>query len=189
MSAAALSLVPRRLSLSLFELVADVDNITGLVFSLDDAGEMTPEIEEQLQHALIAAVSGTRAKVDRTAAVLERFESAQASALAESARLATRAASFARYRERLETYVLCTLEASKLDKLEGDTSTLARRKNPAKVQIDDENAVPADFWRYPEPPPAPPPVVDKKLVGAALKAKPDSVAGCRLVQGYRLVRS
>lgn len=187
MSASALALVPKRISL--FELIADVDSITELVFALDDAGEMTPEIEEQLQTALVSAIAGTRAKVDRTASVIATFEAAEASASAEVARLSKRAAAFKRNRERLETFVLATLAASRLDKIDGETSTLSRRKNPAKVRIDCEQSIPFDFLRFPEQPPPPPAVPDKKLIAAALKANPDAVPGAVLVQEYRLVRS
>jgi hypothetical protein len=186
-SAAALALVPKRFSL--LELVADVDNITALVFALDDAGEMTPEIEEELQKALLSAIVGTKAKVDRTASVIATFEAAEAAADAEVARLEKRAAAFKRNRERLELYVLSVLSASKLDKLEGDTATLARRKNPGKVEIRDERVLPAAFWRFPEPPPPPAPSVDKKAIAVALKRDPDAVPGAALVQDYRLVRS
>ncbi len=187
MSAPALSLIPKRMSL--WEHVQDVDAIADLVFALDDAGSMTPEAEEQLQHALIRANAGTKAKVDRTASVLASFEAAEAFASAEAERLAKRAATFRRSRERLTDYVLATLDASKLDKLEGDTSTLARRKNPAKVIVDDETAIPIDFLRFPDEPPPPPPVPDKAAIAKALKLDPASVPGARLVQTFRLVRS
>ena len=185
-AAAVLALVPKRMSL--WEHVADVDAIAETVFALDDENGLTPELQEQLQHALIAALAGTRQKVDRTASVLERFSTAEASAAAEAERLATRAKMFRRNRERLEAYVLATMDASKLEKLDGDTATLARRKNPGRVEILDESAVPTDYFRWPEEPPPPPPVIDKKAVAAAIKAGTE-IPGARMVQTFRLVRS
>jgi hypothetical protein len=188
MSAApALALVPRRMSL--FELVRDQDNIAELVFALEDADELTPELADELQRLLIDAVAGTRAKVDRCSSVLQRFESAEASALEEAARLAKRAAQFKRNRERLELTILAVLETSKLDKIDGETATLARRRNPAKVIVVDESEIPLDFWRSPPIPPVPADVPDKKLIAAALKSDPASVPGARLETSFRLVRS
>jgi Siphovirus Gp157 len=174
--------------MSLWENVADVESIADLIDALDRRDELTPELAEQLQHALIKAIAGTKAKVDRCASVLCTFEMAEASARAEAARLTKRADRFERQREHLEANVLAVLSASQLDKLEGETSTLSRRKNPPKVVIDCEAAVPFEFMAFPEQPPPPPPVPDRKLIAAALKAK-RAVGGCRLEQGVRLVRS
>lgn len=188
MSARALQLVPAAPSLSLYQLVADVDNIAALVDALDQDGELTPDLVEQLQRDLIAAIAGTKQKVDRTAGVLASFEMAEASANTEIARLEKRAARFKRMKASLDSYVLSILDASKLDKLDGETSTLARRKNPPSVVVDDEAAVPTDFLRWPEPRPDPPPAPDKALIKKALAGGAD-VAGCRLVATARLVRS
>jgi len=188
MSAAALTLVPRRMSL--FEHVADVESIADLVDSLDRAGELTPEITDQLQAALIAAVAGTKSKVDRCASVLCAFETAEAAAEAEIGRLTKRAAKMKRQREYLERTCLAVLDASKLDAIDGNTSTIARHKLPPKVEITDENAIPVDFLRWPDPPPPPNSAPDKKLIAAALKRDPASVPGARLApRTYKLVRS
>lgn len=187
MSAAALKLVPKRMSL--FEHVADVENIADIVDALDRRDELTPELADNLQRALITAIQGTKAKVDRCASVICSFEAAEASASAEADRLKERAARLRRQREHLELNVLAVLEASGIDKIDGETSTLARRKNPAKVQIDCEQSIPWEFMRLPKPQPEPQPAPDKAAIAAALKAKPDSVPGCRLESSYRLARS
>jgi hypothetical protein len=189
MAAPALTLVPppRR---SLFAHVAEVEDIADLVDQLDRAGELDPEVAEQLSAALCASIAGTKEKIDRVAGVLAAFEAAEAAAKAERDRLATRAAYFLRQRERLETYCLAVLTASKLDRIDGNTAGIARRKNPPKVVIEDVSVIPWDFMRLPDPLPDPEALPDKKLIAAALKADPESVPGARLQpDNYRLVRS
>jgi hypothetical protein len=76
------------------------------------------------------------------------------------------------------------MEASKLPKLEGNTSTLALRKNPPSVRVEDEAAIPRNYFKFP----VPPPVLDKTAVARDLKALRE-VPGCRLIQTTRLCRS
>jgi hypothetical protein len=175
--------------MSLWEHVADVENIADLVDALDRADELTPEVSEDLQKALIAAICGTKDKIDRSTSVLARFEAAEAAAKLERDRLDARVKYFARQAERLSEYLLAVLTASKLDRIDGETSSIQRRKNPARVEIEDEDAIPFDFLRFPPEPPPPPPVPDKKAIAAALKLDPESVPGARLVQTFKLVRS
>lgn len=182
-SASALALVPKRMSL--YEHVRDVEGIADLVEALDAAEELTPEVSEQLSHALIDAIAGTKDKIDRTTSVLAQFEQAEAAAKAERDRLDRRVKYFARQRERLEEYVLAVLTASKLPKIDGNTSSVAVRKNPPRLVIDDASEIPWDYMTLPEPPdPAP----DNAAIKAALKGGA-AVPGCRLVQTNRLVRS
>jgi hypothetical protein len=187
-SAAALTLVPQpEARRSLRALVETVDGLADAIETLDD-GTLDDETRDALTAQLVATLAGTREKVDRTAGVLAMFEHLEAAAAAECQRLSKRVAFYCRQRERLETYVLAVLEASKLDRIDGETNSLQRRKNPAKVVIDDENAVPIDFLRFPPEQEPPPPVPDKALIAKALKAN-SQVPGCRLVQSMRLVRS
>jgi hypothetical protein len=186
MMPASLSLVPARKH-SLVEHLSDVEAIQTTLESLDDDA-MGPEAREDLERMLMEAIAGTRVKVDRTAAILSVFETATAAATAEAVRLKARAEYFERQRKRLETYVLAVMSASGLKKLDGATSTLASRNNPASVVIDDESRIPWDFFRVPEPRPDPPPAPDKKLIAQALRAG-SAVEGARLVASQRLVRS
>jgi hypothetical protein len=179
-----LTLVPKR---SLFAHVAEVEDLASLVDQLDRAGELTDEAAEELSAALCASIAGTKTKVDRTAAVLAAFASAESAAKLERDRLDVRAKYFARQTERLEDYVLAVLSASQLERLDGLTATLARRKNPAKVVIDSEDAIPFEYLRFPPEPPPPPAVPDKAALKKALAAGP--VDGCHLTQDYRIVRS
>ncbi|MBV9446608.1 MAG: siphovirus Gp157 family protein [Streptosporangiaceae bacterium] len=182
MSAPALALVPR---VSFADHIAEVEHIVSLVDLLDRADELTPERYEELQHDLIGAIAGTRAKVDDTARVLAFFEAQAAAAKAEEQRLKARREYFERQKDRLEGYVLAALTASRLRKIDGNVSTLAARLNPPSVLIEEGAQLPEAFLRTP-PPPAPQP--DKTAIKDALKAG-EAVPGCRLVQTERLVRT
>lgn len=169
---------------SLRALVAGVDAIAETIEALDD-DQMSPAMRDALSEQLVAALAGTKKKVDSTNAVLAMFEALESAAKLERDRLEKRAEYYARQTARLETFVLAVLEASKLDKIDGETSTLTRRKNPPAVQIDDATAIEQEFLKYA---PAPPPTPDKAAIARALKAHRD-VAGARLTQSVRLVRS
>jgi hypothetical protein len=185
MATASLSLVPKR---SLFAHVAEVESIADLVDRLDRTNELTPEAAEQLSAALIEAIAGTKQKTDRTCAVLAAFEAAGTAAKAERDRLDVRVKYFERQAERLEAYCLAVLSASNLDRIDGMTASISRRKNPGKVIVDSPAAVPWDFMRLPEPKPEPVAEPDKKLIAQALK-NGVPVSGCRFIQDFRLVRS
>jgi hypothetical protein len=174
---------PRRRSLR--EHVNLVDYIACTIEALDDE-ELTDEVRDELSQQLLEAMAGTREKVDSTSRVLAMFESLQAGAKAERERLQKREAYFARQIDRLELHVLAILTASRLDKIEGETSTLARRKNPPYVVIVDEDQIPAEFLRTPPPPAA---VPDKTAIKKAIAAGVH-VSGARLNNdSFRLVRS
>ncbi len=169
---------------SLRDLLDDVDAIRDTLDSLDD-DTLDDAARDDLSRMLVAAIAGTREKVDRTAGVLAQLEADAAAAAAECARLADRRKRFERHAARLADYVLAALSASNLNELRGNTATLTRRANPVSVVVDDPTAVPAEFLRVPDPPPPSP---DKAAIKAALKAGGD-VSGCRLIQAQRLVRS
>jgi hypothetical protein len=180
-----LALVPKR---SLFEHIRDVEGIADLVDALDDANELTPELSAELSEKLIRAIAGTKSRVDDCAGILAHFEAAEAAAIAERTRLDARARYFARQHDRLTEYVLAVLTASKLDRIDGETSTLARHRNPPRVVIDDDSAVPTEFLRWPDPLPDPDPEPDRNAIKAAIRGGAE-VPGCRLQTTYKLVRS
>jgi hypothetical protein len=84
--------------------------------------------------------------------------------------------------EAIRNYMLFQLQTARVSKIECPWFVIAVRKNPAAVAIDDEAAIPEAYRVQPEPPP---PRLDKKAIGAALKAGED-VPGARLVQSERL---
>lgn len=179
----ALAVVPIRPP-TLGDRVDRVEFIADLIERLDDEA-LTDEVRDALSAGLIAELAGTRAKVDATSAALACFESLAAASTREIERLEKRVARYDRQRDRLERYVLAVLETSQLDRIEGETSTLARRLNPPAVVIEDGADIPHEYMSYPE---APAPHPDKAAIAKALKAK-RRVPGCSLQQRARLVRS
>jgi hypothetical protein len=170
--------------LSLVDRIEQVNLIQDTLEALEAEG-ITPETEELLTNELIAALAGTREKIDRTCAALTAFEFAAESARNEIERLEKRKAHFERQHGRLSAYALAALQLANTKKMEGNTCALSARLNPPSVVIDDAEAVPAEFWRQP---PTPAPVPDKTAIKRALAADVP-VAGARLVRAYRLERS
>lgn len=169
---------------TLREHLSDVDAIADTIEALD-AEDLSDEDREQLSRMLIEAITGTKRKVDNSTQVLAMYEHLETAALAEGVRLQLRAKRFARQRERLETYLIATLEASGLKKLDGETSAIALRTCPERVVIDDESAIPPAFLRLPAPPAATP---DKTAIKQAI-AGGFTVAGAHVERGRKLVRS
>jgi hypothetical protein len=179
---AALALVPRR---SLRDHMQGVDLILEAIEQLDAEG-LSAERRDELSEDLISALAGTKAKVDNVNAVISMFEALEDAAAKEIARLTARTARFVRQRERLVDYVTATMTASGLKQLDGNTSGLQLRANPAKVEILDTAAIPREYFRHK---PAPPPEPDKTAIGRDLKKQRD-VPGAKLAPAsFRLVRS
>ena len=80
----------------------------------------------------------------------------------------------------INQYLKKNMENAGIHKIETPEMKLAIQKNPPRVNINDETAVPEEFWNERTTI-----VLDKKLLKAALEK--DEVAGCELVQDTRLV--
>lgn len=179
---AALTVVPRR---SLRDYMQGVDLILEAIEQLDSE-TITEDRRSELSEDLISALAGTKQKVDDTNAVISMFEALEAAAAKEIERLQARTARFERQRTRLTDYVVATMTASKLKTLDGNTSGLSLRANPAKVEILDMAAIPKEYFRHKPPPP---PEADKTSIARDLK-KQREVPGARLSPtSFRLVRS
>jgi|HubBroStandDraft_6_1064221.scaffolds.fasta_scaffold279450_2 hypothetical protein len=117
-----------------------------------ETAELVPQEQEQeflaeFQRTLATAVE----QRDRVGQYMAHLEMQAAFAKAEIDRLRQRKAIYERAFERLEQYVLNTIEYLGVDakgarrKLEGNTITFSARACPASVEIVDEAAVPAEF--------------------------------------------
>ena len=84
--------------------------------------------------------------------------------------------------ESIRNYMLFQLQQAGVTKVECPEFTIAVRKNPEAVEIDDPEQVPTEYMVTPEPPPPRP---DKKAIKDALKAG-TPVRGCWLRSGERL---
>lgn len=84
--------------------------------------------------------------------------------------------------EHLRAYLLNCMQATQISKIECPYFVLTIKKNPPAVVIQDEAQIPAEFMRHPAPPP---PVIDKKALGEALKAGRE-IQGATLAADVRL---
>jgi len=181
-----LAVVPKAAAprVSLRAHIEGVEGIADTIEGLDDE-TLSAEERDELSAMLIAAIAGTKRKVDNTSNVLAMYEALEAGAKAEKERLAKREAFYARQIERLTDYVIATMTTSNLPKLEGETSTFALRKNPPSVVIEAGATFSHEFTAYPD---APPPRPDKDAIKRALKAG-RAIEGASLQATMRLVRS
>lgn len=84
--------------------------------------------------------------------------------------------------DALRDYLLRNMITGDIQVIDCPLFRISIAKNPPSVEVFDEKQIPADYFTSP---PAPPPVLDKKLIAQALKDNHD-VPGARLRQGLRL---
>ena len=84
--------------------------------------------------------------------------------------------------ESIRDYLKSNMERTGINKIECPWFTIAIKKNPKSVCIDDANVIPNEYKRQPEPPPPSP---DKKAIKDAIEAGKD-VPGAHIEQGTRL---
>lgn len=161
-----------------------VHAIEDIVEALDDE-QLAPEVRERLSKALIEAIAGTREKVDKCSAALAMYEAIGSAIEIEISRLNERLTWARRQHQRLIDYILATMEASSLPKLDGWTSCLKAKKNPPKLVIAEGACIPDEFLVNP---PAPAPRPDRDSIKRAIRAG-FRIHGCSIVQQKRLERS
>lgn len=84
--------------------------------------------------------------------------------------------------ESIREYIKTCMESAGITEISCPYFTLKPKKNPPAVEILDEQLIPKDFMKQPEPPPPSP---DKKALLEHMKAG-NSVDGARLIQRTRL---
>ena len=160
---------------ALFELVAYRRELEALA----DSGEIPPE---QIADTLAALEGDIESKAIAVAQFARNLE-ASGAAIREAAKaMLTRADRIEKRAESLRQYLLFQMQAAGITRVECPWFTLAIRRNPPSVVVDDEAAVPQEFRVQPEPPP---PRLDRTAIARALKSGAD-VPGARLVQSERL---
>lgn len=146
---------------------------------LADAGEIPPE---QIADTLDALDGDIREKAIDVAAFTRNLD-ATAQAVREAAKaMLSRADRIEKRAESIRNYLLFQCQAAGVSKIESPWFTLAVRKNPPSVVIDDETQIPPEYIVQP-PPPAPRP--DRDAIKRAIKSGAD-VPGCHLLQTERL---
>jgi hypothetical protein len=143
---------------------------------LAESGELDPQtvldtlesLDGELNDKAISVAMFCRNLEANAAAVRE----AGKAMLARAERLEKRA-------DSIKNYLLFQLEFAQVTKVECPQFVISVRRNPPAVVIDSMEAIPAQYWRQPEPPA---PTIDKKLIAVDLKG------GC-VVPGARLMQS
>lgn len=120
-----------------------------LLALLEDAGSDPEQIELELKRV---AGDITR-KAHGVAAVYHTLLRMAEMQKLERDRLAARAKANEAYAERIRQYALACMQAIGEQRLETGAFTLARVLNNPAVTVVDEDAIPDEFWRQPEPPP------------------------------------
>lgn len=121
-------------------------------------------------------------KSKNTAFVARNLEAAADQIDAAVAEMGRRAATLRRNAERVREYLMSNMNYAGVKKLETPYFVISVRDNPPKVIVDDEQAIPREYFTDP-PPPAP--KLDKKLIAQAIKDG-HTVPGAHLERGQSL---
>lgn len=131
----------------------------------------------------LESISGPLEEKATNVAMIARNLEATAEAIKEAEqKMAARRKALESRAASIKRYLLANMQKCGISKIESPYFSIAIRKNPASVVIDDPNVIPAEFMRQPEPPP---PAPDKKALAEALK-KGLEVPGVHLEQSERV---
>ena len=157
-----------------------------LVALLDTADLVEGEDQRlQILDEIAGANQQALEKRDNLIRFLRHLDLQQAAIDTEIARLKALKDSYAHGQERVEKYVVSVIERFAPEpkrgpkKLEGTIGVLSLRKNPDRVEVTDEQAIPLNFMVTPPPPAARP---DKAAIKKAIQAG-EEVPGVDLVFG------
>jgi Siphovirus Gp157 len=146
---------------------------------LSDSGEIPPE---QIAETLDALQGDIRDKAISVAQFTKNLD-ATADAVREAGKaMLARAERIEKRAESVRAYLTFQMQAAGISKIECPFFTLALRKNPPAVVIDDEAQIPSNYY---VPPPPPVPKLDKVALKRAIQAGTD-VPGVHLLQSERL---
>lgn len=129
-----------------------IEGMRALVGEDDEMIETVVEGETNLHEALYAAM--------RRLAEIEALDSAIGDMIDK---LKARKERFAKQADAIRTAMCVAMEIGEVKKLEFPIGTVSLRSVPPSVQIDDESAIPARFWKTRDP------QIDKRELLKALK--------------------
>lgn len=141
------------------------------------------DLDEQTMMDTLEGLSGELEVKATNVAMFCRNLEASADAIKQAeAQMAARRKAIENRAARIRDYLKANMERTGITEIASPHLKLAIRKNPPAVHVEALELVPMEFFKPALPPP---PSLDKKAVGDALKAGKD-VPGCRLEQGTRL---
>ena len=160
---------------ALYEIVASKAAFERLAESEDLPPELIADTLESIEGAI-------EDKAKNVAAFTRNLESSAAAKREAGKAMLAKADRLEKRAESIRQYLLMNMQFAGITRIECPWFTIAVRKNPPSVVIDDESVLPAEFIVTP-PPPAPRP--DKAAIGRAIKSGTD-VPGAHLVQSERI---
>lgn len=163
------------MNISLYQLAAEHRAALDKLADLDLPPEAVADTLESLGGEL-------EVKAQNVVAFLRNLETTAAAIKEAEAGMAARRKAIENRVDGLKRYVLESMQANGIQRIECPLFVLSIAKNPPSVEIEDERQIPAEYLTSP---PAPPPQIDKKLIAQAIKDGFD-VPGARLRQGVRL---
>lgn len=158
-----------------FELAAQYRQLAELLAERHDDEQVIADTLESLSEPLDA-------RLENLAKMVRNLESAARGVEETIVNLEARHAALRRAAERGRTLILDVMRAAGRDRVTTALFSLAVKKNPLAVIVDDAASVPPAYLTYHEPPP---PTPDKRAIAAALKAG-IAVAGVHGEQDLRL---
>lgn len=140
--------------------------------------------EETIQDTLEGESTEISAKIESYGYVIKNRTAFADAMSGEIARMIARRDAELKRIEGIESWLLSSMLACNITKIECPAFSVSVRTNPPSVDVINEAAIPAEYIRTPEPKP-PVPAPDKKAILAAMKAGVD-VPGCAINQKQRL---
>lgn len=158
-----------------FELATQYRELAELLAERQDEPQAIADTLESLSGPLDE-------QLENLAKMVRNIEAADAGVVQTIASLEQRHASLQRAAERGRRMILDLMRAARRERASTALFSLAVRKNPPHVVIDDPAALPGAYLHHAPPPP---PMPDKKAIAAAIKAG-EQVPGARSEQSVRL---
>jgi hypothetical protein len=135
--------------------------------------------EDALRDTLEGLEGAISAKAENIVAVINRLESDAAACRAEEKRLAELRRSREAHAKRLREYLKANMERLGVKKIECTLFKISIKVNPPEVKIEDENLIPLNYTRIPDP------EIDKSAIKRDLLSGKD-VPGAVLESGTRV---
>jgi hypothetical protein len=158
-----------------FELAAQYRQLAELLAERQDDPQVIADTLESLSGPLDE-------HLENLAKMVRNIEAADSGVVQTISGLEQRHASLQRAAERGRRMILDLMRGARRESASTALFSLAIRKNPPHIVIDDQSALPSAYLNCPPPPP---PVPDKKAIAAALKAG-EQVPGAHSEQSVRL---
>lgn len=141
------------------------------------------DLDDQTVADTLEGLSGDlEVKATNVAMFVRNLETSAEAIKAAEAQMAARRKAIEARADRIREYLKTNMERTGITKIDSPYFSLRIKANPAAVHVEALELVPMKFFRQPAPPP---PAIDKKAIGDALKAG-EEVPGCRLEHGSRL---